>query len=80
MRVGRITEGSADDDLAVVTTAAQFWALVHGFVMLELAGFYGDDGAAVAPVLGSIASNLLVALGDSPELVEQSQRAAAAAR
>ena len=27
-----------DDDAAVVTTAAQFWALIHGFVMLELAG------------------------------------------
>jgi AcrR family transcriptional regulator len=78
MRAGRITVGSATDDATVVATAAQFWALVHGFVMLELAGFYGDDGAAVAPVFSSMTSNLFVALGDSPELVEQSQRAATA--
>ena len=49
---GRITAHSADDDAAVVATAAQFWALIHGFVMLELAGFYGDDGSAVAAGAG----------------------------
>ena len=76
MLAGRITVGSADDDASVVATAAQFWALIHGFVMLELAGYYGDDGAAVAPVLGSVTSNLLVALGDSPERLRQSLRSA----
>lgn len=80
MVAGRITVGSAADDAAVVATAAQFWALVHGFVMLELAGFYGDDDAAVAPVLGSLTSNFLVALGDSHERVRSSQRAAFGAR
>ncbi len=77
MRAGRITVGSADDDATVVATAAQFWAMLHGFVMLELGGFYGDDGAAVAPVLDAMRSNLLVALGDSPDLVERSRLAAA---
>ncbi|ORV81816.1 TetR family transcriptional regulator [Mycobacterium interjectum] len=79
IRAGRITVGLAAGgatDQAIVATAAQFWALVHGFVMLELAGFYGEDGAAVAPVLGSLTSNFLVALGDSPERVRASQRAA----
>jgi AcrR family transcriptional regulator len=76
MLAGRITVGSPDDDATVVATAAQFWALIHGFVMLELAGYYGDDGAAVAPVLGSMTSNLLVALGDSPERVKQSLQSA----
>jgi AcrR family transcriptional regulator len=73
---GRITACSPDDDPTVVATAAQFWSLIHGFVMLELAGFYGDDGAAVAPVLDSMTSSLFVALGDSPERVAQSQQAA----
>jgi AcrR family transcriptional regulator len=72
MLAGRITVGSADDDASVVATAAQFWALIHGFVMLELAGFYGDEGAAVVPVLGALTTNLLVALGDSPERINQS--------
>jgi AcrR family transcriptional regulator len=79
MLAGRIAgtrAGSADDDETVVATAAQFWALIHGFVMLELAGFYGDGSAAVGPVLGSMTTNLLVALGDSPERVKKSQRAA----
>ncbi|BBZ37492.1 TetR family transcriptional regulator [Mycobacterium conspicuum] len=74
---GRITVGAETDDAAIVATAAQFWALIHGFVMLELGGFYGDDGTAVVTVLDSMKSNLLVALGDSPDRVAQSQRAAA---
>lgn len=76
MRAGRITAGSAADDATVVATAAQFWALLHGFVMLELGGFYGDDGSAVALVLDSMRSKLLVALGDSAERVAQSQQSA----
>ena len=80
MRAGRITVGAADDDRAVVATAAQSWASVHGFVMLELGGFYGGDGSAVAPVLDAMTSNLLLALGDSPERVAQSLRLARDAR
>jgi tetrahydromethanopterin S-methyltransferase subunit B len=76
MRAGRITVGSADDDATVVATAAQFWALIHGFVMLELAGHYGDDGSAVTPVLSAMTSNLLVALGDSAERVARSLQSA----
>jgi len=79
-RAGRIIVGSAADDATVVATAAQFWAAVHGFVMLELGGFYGDDGAAVAPVLGSMTTSLFVALGDSPERVARSQQSANRAR
>ena len=44
--------------------------------MLELAGYYGDDSSAVVPVLGSMTSNLLVALGDSVDRVSQSLRSA----
>lgn len=75
MLAGRITTCSPDDDAAVVATAAQFWALIHGFVMLELAGFYGADGSAVLPVLAGMTANLLVALGDSPDRVRRSQQA-----
>lgn len=76
MQVGRITAGSATDDAAVVATAAQFWSSIHGFVMLELAGFYGAQGNAVVPVLASLTTNLLISLGDSPERVQESQRLA----
>jgi AcrR family transcriptional regulator len=74
MQAGRIS-GAPDDDASVVATAAQFWAAIHGFVMLELAGSYGAQGSAVGPVLAALTTNLLVALGDSPELVRKSQQA-----
>jgi AcrR family transcriptional regulator len=67
MLAGRITAQPADDDASVVAIAAQFWAMIHGFVMLELAGYYGGDGAPAGPVLAAMTGNLLVALGDSPE-------------
>ena len=79
MLAGRITVGAANNDpadAAVISTAAQIWALIHGFVILELAGYYGADGSAVGPVLATMTSNLLVALGDSPERAKQSQRSA----
>ncbi|HUB53553.1 MAG TPA: TetR/AcrR family transcriptional regulator [Mycobacterium sp.] len=76
MLAGRIVAGSASDDATVVAVAAQFWSSIHGFVMLELAGFYGAQGSAVGPVLGSLTTNLLISLGDSRERVRESQRLA----
>jgi AcrR family transcriptional regulator len=67
IQLDRITSGSADDEPAVITASAQLWCAIHGFVMLELAGYYGGDGTAVIPVLGTMVGNLLVAMGDSPE-------------
>lgn len=77
MLAARITAGSADDDDAVLQIAAQFWSMMHGFVMLEMAGFYGDDGTAVISVLAALAANLLLALGDTPEALARSQAALA---
>ena len=74
MRDGRIT-GDADDDATVLGIAAQFWTMVHGFVMLELAGFYGSDEAALGIVLGRLATHALIALGDRPEALRASQAA-----
>src|ERR1700748_3070270 len=74
MQAGRIS-GAPDDDATVVATAAQFWAAIHGFVMLELAGYYGAQGSAVGPVLAGLTTNLLGALGDPPELAREAQRA-----
>jgi AcrR family transcriptional regulator len=76
MLAGRIAPGSSSDDATVVAIAAQFWASIHGFVMLELAGYYGAQGSAVRPVLGALTTNLLISLGDSPERVRDSQRSA----
>jgi AcrR family transcriptional regulator len=75
MQAGRIAAGSAADDATVVAIAGQFWASIHGFVMLELAGYYGAQGSAVGSVLAALTTNLLVALGDSPERARESQHA-----
>jgi len=72
-RIAGFSQAAPPDDASVVATAAQFWASVHGFVMLELAGYYGAQGSAVGPVLAALTGNLLVALGDSPERMRQSQ-------
>ncbi|MBA0045844.1 TetR/AcrR family transcriptional regulator [Mycobacteroides sp. LB1] len=76
MAAGRI-DGSPDDAAKVAATAAKFWTIMHGFVMLELAGFWGEDGVAVGPVLGSMTTDLLIALGDTPERVSSSAAIAA---
>jgi len=78
MLAGRITSpgGSPPEDATVVAVAAQFWSSIHGFVMLELAGFYGAQGSAIGPVLSALTTNLLISLGDSPERVRESQRLA----
>lgn len=67
IEAGRFTGGSGDDQTAAVTAASQLWSMTHGFVMLELAGYYGDDGSAAIPVLGAMAANFFLALGDSPD-------------
>jgi AcrR family transcriptional regulator len=72
IQAGRIN-GDPDDDVAVVATSAQFWTMMHGFVMLELAGYFGGDGSAVGPVLGELAANTLVSLGDAVEAVQASR-------
>lgn len=75
MLAGRITAGSADDHSSAVTMSAQLWCMIHGFVMLELAGYYGDEGTAVIPVLGAMIGSHIVALGDSPEKLVASLQA-----
>ncbi|MCV7108478.1 TetR/AcrR family transcriptional regulator [Mycolicibacterium sp.] len=74
MVAGRISAGSPDDDASVLTIAAQFWTMMHGFVMLELAGYYGE--VAFGPVLGALAGNTLLSLGDTAEALAASQTAA----
>ncbi|MGB3520141.1 MAG: TetR/AcrR family transcriptional regulator [Mycobacterium sp.] len=85
IQAGRLTVAPSDTadtaDAAVVAAAAQFWTVMHGFMMLELAGFFGDvnDGLSAAiQVLSPMTLSLLVALGDTPERAAQSLAAAGA--
>jgi AcrR family transcriptional regulator len=74
----RRIDGSPDDPVKVSTTAAKFWILMHGTVMLELAGFLGQDGIAPGQVLASMTTDLLIALGDTAENVDRSAKTATA--
>lgn len=59
-----------------VSTTGQMWSLLHGYMMLELAGVFGDGAKGVLRVFAPAAINLLVGLGGQREAVEHSALAA----
>ena len=60
-----------------VVAAGQFLSATHGYVLLEIAGAFGQGQGL--QIIASVASNLMVGLGDSREAVERSLLAATAA-
>lgn len=66
MRAGRIRED------APATIAAQLWSLLHGYVTLELAGHLNHLTDSTEQVLLVLGKNLLIGLGDTPELIAES--------
>jgi AcrR family transcriptional regulator len=61
-----------------VAFAAQIWSAIHGYVLLEMAGFFGADGNGLTEVLAPLTIALLVGAGDERERVEASFRDALA--
>ncbi|GAA2612506.1 TetR/AcrR family transcriptional regulator [Actinomadura fulvescens] len=72
MDAGRIRSGEP------ATIAGQVWSMIHGYVLLEIVGVFGDDGRGVTEILAPHAANLLVGLGDRREAVERSAMSLAA--
>lgn len=68
MAAGRIR---TDDELAV---AGRLWSLNHGAVMLELAGFFGHDGHALAQILAPLTVDTLVGMGDDRDAATRSMQ------
>jgi AcrR family transcriptional regulator len=58
-----IASGRIRDD-GEVTVAGRLWSLVHGAVMLELAGFFGHEGHGLTHVLTPLTVDCIVGLGD----------------
>lgn len=54
-----------------VIVAGQFLSATHGYVTLEIAGMFGDEVQGFA-VIGPLATNLIVGLGDDREAAEES--------
>ncbi|WP_433732746.1 TetR/AcrR family transcriptional regulator [Nocardia sp. CA-129566] len=72
--VVRATQRALDADLLRGTNAraaaAQFWTGLYGFIQLDMAGLYGDDG--LSEVLLPSIINILIGMGAERETVERS--------
>ncbi|MGH3737488.1 MAG: WHG domain-containing protein [Micromonosporaceae bacterium] len=67
------------DDTDEVAVAGQIWSMAHGYVLLEIAGAFGEEGQGLYGILGPLAVNLLVGLGDDREAALTSAAAAVTA-
>jgi AcrR family transcriptional regulator len=56
--------------------AAQVWSAIHGYVLLEIAGFFGRSGRGVEHVLRPLGIHLAVGMGDTVRAATRSARAA----
>jgi len=70
-----ITAGRIRDD-GDAAIAGRLWSLSHGEVLLEIAGFFGDEGHGLTQILGPATLDVLVGMGDDPQRVHQSLAAA----
>jgi AcrR family transcriptional regulator len=55
-----------------VPAAGQFLSATHGYLLLEMAGYFGPEGTGLASVLGPMAISLMVGLGAARQDVERS--------
>lgn len=67
---GRIREG---EESAI---AGRIWSVIHGAVMLEMAGFFGREGHGVTEILAPLFVDIVVGMGDDRERTNQSLAAA----
>ena len=61
-----ITAGRIRDDGCLAMTA-RLWSICHGAVSLELAGYFGHEGHGLTDVLGPLAVDAIVGMGDERE-------------
>ena len=73
----RVIDAGRVRPLDPVVAAGQFLSATHGYVLLEIAGAFGHQGQGLQ-IIASLASNLMVGLGDGREAVERSLLAATA--
>jgi AcrR family transcriptional regulator len=62
-------------DVDTNLAAGQFLSATHGFVLLEMAGYFEYTPNAVALVLAPMGASLMIGMGASAESVEQAGRA-----
>ena len=70
--VRRMIEAGRIRDDEILAIASRLWSLIHGVVMLELAGFLGHEGRALAEVLSPLVIDVLVGMGDGRDAATHS--------
>jgi len=75
----RVVEAGRVTPVETVVAAGQFLSATHGFVLLQIAGAFGESADGFQ-VMASLGVNLMVGLGDSRENAEKSLRAALSTR
>lgn len=72
----RVVDSGRIDPVDPVVAAGQFLSATHGYVLLEIAGSFGEPGAG-RHVLALLAVNLMVGLGDARDAARRSLQSAA---
>jgi AcrR family transcriptional regulator len=65
--VTRVIEACGPCEEEPASAAAQIWSAIHGYVLLEIAGFFGDDGDGVERFLLPLGTKLAIGIGAAPE-------------
>lgn len=65
----RAVEAGRLDPLPPFAIAAQIWTTLHGYMTLELAGYYTPPNAGIRNVLLPMMRNLIIGLGDDRDAV-----------
>jgi Tetracyclin repressor-like, C-terminal domain len=68
----RIKASGSIGEADTVPAAGQFLSATHGYLLLEMAGYFGPEGTGLASVLGPMAISLMVGLGAARQDVERS--------
>nr|WP_234834789.1 WHG domain-containing protein [Mycolicibacterium stellerae] len=76
--VRRMTAAGRIRDDGESAIAGRLWSIIHGAVLLEIAGFFGHVGRAVTEILAPITIDVLVGMGDERERANQSLATAVA--
>ena len=74
--VRRMVDAGRIRDDGELDIAGRLWSLSHGAVMLELAGFFGQEGHGLTHILGPLTVDALVGMGDERERTVESLSAA----
>jgi AcrR family transcriptional regulator len=75
--VARVIEAGTGTPEDPIQAASQIWSATHGYVLLEIAGYFGEHGYGQQNVLLPVATKLISSLGHSPQAVQRSARSVA---